>query len=441
MLSAATFALWSVAGIVSYSKALHEAGEMLDGQLSQSAKLLLAHLGQDGDDTRMLEALDAALDHASRHPYEQSLEFLLWRSDGKVLFRSKDAPGLEMSRVAGYFDFERAGEPWRGIAAWDPARRVQVQVAERTRDRDHAAVEVAAQVAIPIVVAIPLLAALIYLAVRGALRPLDAMAASVAQRTPENLAALSYPRAPGEIQPLIGALNALLSRLRSTIDNERRFTADAAHELRTPLAALKVHAQVAQLSPAGPAQRESLSRVLLGVDRSVRLVEQMLKLARLDPLQGIPDPKPVSLGPLLHECCAELRPTARERGQSLHCQPPAEEVAIAGDPEMIRLALRNLVENALRYSPRDGAIEAGVTRAGTGTRLWVADNGPGVAPGDLALLTQRFFRGEEPPEAEGSGLGLAIAQRVAELHGARLDLANRPRGGFEAAIVWPGSGA
>lgn len=436
MLTTATLVLWCVTGVVSYIKAKREAGELLDGQLSQSAKLLLGQVrfeqGLMGPGERGTEVLDNTPDH----PYEQPLDFQVWDAGGHLLLRSDDAPPTPMARAPGYTDIIHNGHTWRMLSIWGHRGRFQVQVAQPAEDRERVALEVATQVAIPIIVALPLLALLIYLSVRRALRPLDAVTAGVAARTPENLEPLPDSETPEEVRPLVGALNRLLARLRITLDNERRFTADAAHELRTPLAALKVQAQVAMATPQKEDRDHALTQMVSGVERTARLVDQLLRLARLDPLQGLQVSRPVELTGLIGEVEAELISLAERLGQHLVLERPAEPIAIDGDGDMLHVALRNLVENALRYSPRGSTIRVGLARDSGEIRLWVEDDGPGVAQEELERLTERFYRGRDVT-TEGSGLGLAIVQRVAKLHGARLDLRSRPEGGLSASLVWP----
>ncbi|MBI5331510.1 MAG: sensor histidine kinase N-terminal domain-containing protein [Betaproteobacteria bacterium] len=433
--SVATLLVWAVAGVVSYDKARHEADELLDGQLSQSAKLLLAQVRHEEGDQEDAGDLTESLEEGERHPYEQTLAFQVWRADGRLLLRSEQAPRSTMAAATGYIDLSHDGQTWRQLSTWSADRRYQVQVAQPVQDRERVALEVAAQVAVPVLGALPLLMLFLYFAVAAGLRPLQAVASGVAARSPSNLEALEDARAPAEVRPLIDALNTLLARLGATLENERRFTADAAHELRTPLAALKIQAEVARASEPGADQRHALNQVVTGVDRATRLVEQLLRLARLDPLQGLAGAQPTALHSLLEEVAGEASERARARGQSVGIHLPDAPIAVLGDADMLRVALRNLLENALRYTPAGGEIEVGAGRMHGAPRLWVADNGPGVAQEELARLSERFYRGSEVT-AEGSGLGLAIVQRIAELHGARLVLANRAAGGFEAALAW-----
>lgn len=433
----ATILIWLVAGVVSYKKASHEAEELLEGQLAQSAKLLMAQVRHEKNDNgKKIRALVEGVVGGERHPYEQALEFQIWGRDGALWLRSGNAPAEPLSSQPGYRDILHHGQPWRMLAIWAPGGEFQVQVAQSLADRERVALEVATQVGLPIVLVLPLLALLIYLAVRRAVRPLDLLAEGLSARNPDNLEALpENGDAPSEVRPLILALNRLLARLSITLDNERRFTADAAHELRTPLAAIKIQSQVALASTEEEDRRHALRQVRAGTDRASRLVDQLLRLARLDPLAGIAQASDVRLDELAAQLVGEVVPLARELGKSLSLVDSPDEVVVRGDADLLRVALRNLVENALRHTPDGCEITLGASLEKGQPLLWVRDTGPGVEEDELSRITERFFRGRDVTQ-EGSGLGLAIVRRVAELHGARLELANHPEGGLIARLRW-----
>ena len=432
----ATLLVWLVAGVVSYKKASREAVEMLDGQLAQSAKLLMAQIHYENQGARQAWKLVESLQEGELHPYEQPLEFQIWGADGALWMRSGNSPVTPMARKPGYQEVLHDGRPWRMLATWSPRRDFQVQVAQSLADRERVALEVATQVGMPIVIALPLLGLLIYLAVRRAMLPLETLAHGVAARTPDNLEDLPGNNGvPTEVKPLVLALNHLLSRLRIALENERRFTADAAHELRTPLAALKIQAQVALASVRDEDRLHALRQVLVGTDRAARLVDQLLRLARLDPLEELAREGDVGLGALAEQLVAEMTPIARQLGKSLNLLDAPDQVSVRADSELLRLALRNLVENALVHTPAGCEVSVGACLESGLPVLWVRDTGPGVAADELPHLTERFVRGRDVTQ-EGSGLGLAIVKRVAELHHARLALTNHPEGGLWAKILW-----
>jgi len=441
--SIATLLIWSTTGVVSYFKAKHEADELMDGQLAQSARLLIAQVTHEAGDHDELGDITEALDDQAHHAYEQHLEFQVWSEQGRLLLRSDNAPDAAPSRRPGYSDILHAGQPWRLLSLHSPNGRYQVQVAHATQDRERVGLEVAMQVAIPILLAMPLLGILVYLSVHRALRPLERLAAEVAARSPDNLEILTEPRGLREAQPLVVALNRLLTRLATTLDNERRFTADAAHELRTPLAAVKIQAQVA-LANMRSADRiaehqHALRQVLVGADRATHLVEQLLRLARLDPLASLPRSEAIDLAGLAAEIVGNMQVQAEDKQQRLSFVPPTGAVQVRGDADLLGMALRNLVENALRYTPEEGVIEVRVDLQQGRPVLSVLDSGPGVEEAEAPRLMERFYRGQaaaNSASSHGSGLGLAIVQRISLLHGARLEMSNRAVGGLEVRMLW-----
>ena len=426
--------LWVLTGWLSYTRAQHEAEELMDGHLAQAAHLLLAIVHDNEKNIESLAQRLASVRGSPGNVYEPPLDFQLGLADGTLLARSRDAPRLPILGAAGYSDILRGEESWRLLNLSSEDGRYRVQVSQAIGLRDRAALEVAGQVILPLALVLPALLLFIYVSIRRGLRPLDTLARAVSARSPDNLGPLADVTVPAEVQPLVTELNTLFARVAQALENERRFTADAAHELRTPLAALKVQAQVALLSSQAPMRQKALQQILGGVDRADRLVEQLLRLARLDPQQHLEHASPVELAPMIREvvALAAARPAAADAHIQLDL--PAGGGAVRGDAELLSIAVRNLVDNALRYAGQHGVVQVVVERHAGRCDLWVCDRGPGVPEAELAGLGRRFFRGRNQLE-EGSGLGLAIVQRIAELHGARLRLANRPEGGFKAGIV------
>ena len=427
--------LWLVFGVVTYRVARVEAGEMLDGQLAQTAHLILAQIRYARLEDRGMQQRIKLINGRDVHPYEQSLEFQVWDARGRLWLKSDNAPTTPIAHHDGYADIHNAGQPWRMLALWSPSHRYQVQVAEPVKDREEVAFDMATRSVLPMFLALPFLAGLIYLAVKQSMRPLDDVALSVSVRSKNNLNPIDAEATPSEARPLVVALNSLFERLASALEFERRFTADAAHELRTPLAAIKVQAQVCQIGTDETMRLHALSQVAFSVDRASRLIDQLLRLARLDPLHGMAEAVPFDLGRQVQDVVNDVREAAMEKNQHLEFALPDGPVKLQGDPEMLRLAIRNLLENAIRYTPQDGTVTVGIDKGHSAVRFWVRDSGPGVLSDDLPHLTERFYRGRNVT-AGGSGLGLPIVKRVAELNNAQLTLSNIPEGGLEATLEW-----
>ena len=430
LLSGTVLAAWLATAVFTYFDARKEIGEMLDAHLAQSAGLIATQLEHELDDDR-----ESTVPRQYKH--ERKIAFQVWDKKGRLLLRSSSAPETRLqSRSEGYGDAEIDGKRWRIFSRWDESRHYLVQVGERYELRNELAESVASHLLHPLYFALPALALLIWLAVGAGLAPLAGIAREVAQRAPDNLAHLDAGNAPREISPLIAALNALFDRLRTSLEQERRFTADAAHELRTPLAAVKTQAQVA-LGATGEAERgRALANVVSGTDRAARLVEQLLVLARLDPQTALPPGQRVDLQALAQQGVAELAPAAAGKGVEAGLAP-GEAAPVAGDAVLLAVLLRNLLDNAVRYTPPGGEVEVSVKPAAGGVSLAVVDSGPGIPEAERGKVFDRFHRVLGTGE-EGSGLGLSIVRRIADLHRATVVLGEGPGGrGLRVEVTFP----
>ncbi|MHB1186199.1 ATP-binding protein [Thiobacillus sp.] len=433
LLTSTVAAIWLLSVLVVYQRAHHEADELLDNQLTQVGETLLAIVA-GGEVEHFVKEL-----HEHPQHYPVPIAFEVWLSkDGEArrLVTSPGHAGFETMVTTGFSEHLHQGQRWRFYAAQDDDAEYRVVVGQSHAARERLAREIGLSLLLPAMLALPLMALGVWWVVGRALRPVDAVARQVGALDAQALAPLDETaRLPDEIAPLRTALNALIRRVTEAFDNERRFTADAAHELRTPLAALKVQAQVALRAQADDSRQHALTQVVVGVDRMTHLVEQLLTLARVDPAtQGAAQP-PVDPANTVASVCAELLPLARQRGQNLVVDV-AEGCTVAASAAWLQIALRNLVDNALRYAGNGARIEVRLVRTATGCALSVADDGPGVAPELRTRLTARFVRGET--EGEGCGLGLSIVARVAALSHARLELGNglpRADGGYGFAAT------
>jgi two-component system sensor histidine kinase QseC len=431
----ATLLIWVLAATLSYRQARKEVQDLMDGQIASSARMLLAQVAHNEDHLADLSANMAALRGVKSKHNELTLEFQIGRADGTLLARSTNAPATSLSGALGYANIVHEAHPWRSLILSTEKGDYRIQVAQSINLRDKEALEIARKTVLPLGVLFPMLLVLIYFSVRRGLKPLDDLASDVAMRSPENLTELSGRAAPLEARPLVVALNHLLFRLGATLENERRFTADAAHELRTPLAAVKVQAQVALVSSDAADQRHALNQVLAGAERAAHLVEQLLRMARLDPLARLPDPREIELDELARRTVADMYEVAQAGARAIDLETADVPTRVNGDPELLGAALRNLLDNALRYAPAGSKITVYARVEHGEPLLGVMDEGEGVPPEELPRLVERFYRGRET-SAEGSGLGLAIVRRIAELHGARLEIGNREGGGFDARLRW-----
>lgn len=410
-------AAWLVTMVFSYVDAHHEVDELFDAQLAQAAQTLLALASHDEGEG--VEDLGEAA-----HKYQRRLRFQIWQADGKLLMRSNNAPESPLTQAGGFSETHGEEGHWRHFSQWNDERSLQVQVSENHHIRDDLIGHIAWRLIFPALFGLPLIGLWVWLATRHGLSSLDGVARQIASRDPQQLQAIHPASAPAEIRPLVEALNGLFQRVEKTIDAERRFTADAAHELRTPLAALQAQLQVALRARDGEEHDRSLQQLQSGLSRAARLVDQMLQLARLDPESGLPHPQPVDLTALGEAVCADLGAQIIARNIDFSFESPGPAI-VSGQAEWLRVLIRNLVDNAVRYTPEGGTVTVRIERQNGRLTLAVSDSGPGIPPAQRSAVLQRFHRLDQGGQP-GSGLGLAIVARIAELHAAQLYLGTSP---------------
>ncbi|MFA7269133.1 MAG: ATP-binding protein [Sterolibacterium sp.] len=424
--------LWLAMLVLSYLDAHHEIDELLDAQLAHTAQTLLAlasHEAREGDD-----GIAKLGEETDKHHHK--LRFQVWGADGALLMRSHNAPTTPLAIHEGFSDASEYGGHWRIFSLWDKERLVHVQVGEDLDARDELIVDIAWKLLLPALFGLPLLGGWVWLATWRGLAPLDTLAAQIDNRAPAHLEPLVPASAPIEIKPMLNALNGLFGRVKQTLANERRFTADAAHEMRTPLAALAAQAQVAQRAGNDAERLHAIEQMRIGVDRVAHLIDQLLTLARLDPEQPLADAQPVRLNDLAEEVCAVHGAAAVNKQIALELD--AVDSQVRGNATMLQIMLRNLLDNAIRYTPSSGRVRVLVSNADSGVVLRVCDDGPGIPAEEHDAVFRRFHRGAAAQDQVGSGLGLSIVQRIAELHGARIALASGAGGrGLTISVAFP----
>jgi two-component system OmpR family sensor kinase len=407
-------------GIV-YRNALTEADSFFDYHLRQTA-LILRDQPVEYLLAPQFPPADAAYDFVVQ----------VWSLDGVRVYLSRPHAVLPEITTLGFATVATSEGRWRvfGVQA---LTRV-IQVAQPMAVRQQRAAELALQTLKPFALLLPLLVLLIWITVGHALEPLQRLTGLVKARRVDAVDPLPDVELPDEVQPLVTALNELLGRLRAALERERAFMADAAHELRTPLTAL--HLQMGMLARAsGEGERSAAMETLsAGVQRAIRLVEQMLALARQQP-RAEAARVAVRLDDLVREVVAELIPLA-DAGRIDLGVAAAQPASVRADPETLRTLLRNLIDNAVRYTPSGGRVDVSVEPASAdrGARLTVSDDGPGIAPEERARVFDRFYRRAGTVPA-GSGLGLAIVKAIADAHGASIQLAQGPGGKGLAVTV------
>ena len=361
---------------------------------------------------------------------DASYDFVVqvWSLDGVRVYLSRPHTVLPQVTTLGFATENTREGRWRVFGV--QAERRVIQVAQPMSVRQERAARLALETLKPFALLLPALALLIWLAVGWALKPLERLTALVKARRVDALDALPDARLPDEVQPLVTALNDLLERLRQALGRERAFMADAAHELRTPLTAL--HLQIGTLARAGDESERAaaMGNLSAGVQRAIRLIEQMLALARQEP-RSERSVGAVRLDELAREVVAELVPLADLRHIDLGVAAAAA-VVVSGEADALRTLLRNLIDNAVRYTGDNGRVDVAVEALASAGRVTVSDDGPGIEPAERSRVFDRFYR--HPGTLEpGSGLGLAIVKTIADAHGASVHARVRSW----AAAEWP----
>jgi two-component system, OmpR family, sensor histidine kinase QseC len=431
LLSVSLTLVWLAVAAWTWVDARHEVDELMDSHLAQAAAILVVQ-PLDLED-------DAVADAPALHKYSARVAFQVFH-EGALVMRSANVGVEPLSDERRGFDTVRHdGESWRVFATRGAEGDVQVYVGEQVDSRNDIVWAMLRGMLLPMALALPVLAALLWWAVHRALVPLRTLGHTLGQRAPDALKPVVVPDVPTEMQPLVAELNGLLARIERMVLSERRFTADAAHELRTPIAAIRAQAQVALGAGDDAAQRDlAMHTTLAGCDRAAHLVDQLLALARLEAGAAAPSNAVCDLRALAQLVAADLAPAALARGQDLELEALGDGASVCAPAAWLAMLLRNVVDNALRYSPDGARVLVRVSGTPEQVVLDVHDSGPGMASADLQRLGERFFRvlGHSQP---GSGLGWSIVRRIVDVTGAQV--AVQPSallGGLQVQVTWPG---
>ncbi len=415
---------WLGTAATSIYSARKEVQELFDAHLAHSARVLHAILLHE-----LSEVEAAGLDNRSivldtsvpGHFYEGKFFFTVRDDQGEARYRSLQAPDLQIQpQVSGFTDIADSRQQWRVYILRDKVLNFSIEVAQSHELRNQLIWKIAQQVIWPFAIVIPILLLSIWIGAGRSLRPLKTVADEVRDRNPNNLEEIDLAKLPTEIAPLFISLNSLLGRLDKALSNERGFTSDAAHELRTPLAGIRAQAQVAVRAKDEKEKDTALRHIILGIDNTTHLVRQMLMLARLDPDIPIRNFKQQDLTRILTDVAADVASLAVARNIDLEVKQPAEKIMVPGQAEALSVLIRNLLDNAVRYTPSGGSVKASIFRSIDGAVLKIIDSGPGIASKDKDRIFDRFYRGLGTGQT-GSGLGLSIVKRVVDLHHAQLE--------------------
>ncbi|VVN83224.1 ATP-binding protein [Pseudomonas fluorescens] len=418
----------------------HEIDEVYDAQLAQNARLLQGVMRMpmaSKEHAELYQAFNQALSLATPkidgHPYESKIAFQVWNSRGELLVHTASAPSFTSTPIKpGFSDVvDLKNHTWRAFVLDDSQYGLKVWVGERDDVRADLVDRIVRHTLVPNLIGSLILAAVIWLAIGWGLKPLANMAATLRARHSGSLDPLQLMPLPSELEPMQAALNRLLVQIREVLARERRFIADAAHEMRTPLAVLRVHAQNLLEAGTEEERRESLEYLIVGVDRTSRLVNQLLTMARLEPQSGAPQLQYIDLVATVREGLVQLTPWLLSKGLELAFDVSDGVYRVKADAAAIDIALNNLVTNAANFSPEHGVITVRLAKNQGHFELSVDDQGPGIDEAERDRLFERFY---SRANDQGAGLGLTIVQTIATRLGGQIRLENRPCGGLRATL-------
>ncbi|MFC7397648.1 ATP-binding protein [Chelatococcus sp. GCM10030263] len=430
-----TGVVWLSAVVWIYGSTKSEVERVLDARLMEAANMVSSLMTERGVGLadRAETSMSKVMQPAS---YERQLACQIWSFEGNLLSKTEGTPSDELTaQRTGFSDTVVNGETWRVYAVENKDSGIRVLVGDTRRIRANLVGDLIKGLLLPLLLIMPILAGLIWLSVKGGLAPLNRLATALGTRSAADLSALTDDKSTSEMTPVFNALNGLFKRVADARERERNFTTFAAHELRTPLAGLKTQAQVALASNDPQIRERALEQIAVGVNRTGRLVRQLLDLASVDAEERETSQGKVNPGDALAMLRGEFLAHSGQNTQVLITEA-LRGVALGINPDLFSIAARNLLENALLHSPPGGIVRCDLDIDAEWVTVVIDDCGPGIPETELAHVTEPFFRGRNK-SAVGSGLGLSIAQLALAHAGARLVLRNRGEGGLSARIVLP----
>jgi two-component system sensor histidine kinase QseC len=433
--------VWCIALVITAHRASHEIHELYDTELIRLARQVQSTLPEAPSAalTPLRMLLPKKGERGAGEADLRDLAIAVWDRQGRLTLADRE--GVEIERLpdaSGFVDAVIGRQPWRIYYLQSPTGQWLVAAGQKSHERDELIYALTFSQLLPWVIVLPVLLAVMAWAVRRALSPLYRLTRDLASRKADDLLPVPDFRAPSELRPLVGAMNGLFSRIEALLQRERRFTADAAHELRTPLAVLLAQWDVVRRTRDPREREQAEARFSAGLQRMDRLVTQMLALSRADTAR-MPDPVPIDWTRVVEEAVNGCLAIAERRGIALACDWPEDGVPplpLEGDAGLMAVLLRNLLDNGARYAPEGTAV---TIRLGP-DRLEVDNPGPGLTPAQRAAMGRRFSRADGQAES-GSGLGVSIVQRIAELHGLGLSYGTLADGTGVRAVLARRDGA
>lgn len=424
--------LWAATSALALLSAYRSTTEELDDNLRRAASLLMGFVEHEYAETAGSSL--AGVSASDEIPHGGFL-YQIWSEKGQLLLRSRDGPETPIGTDAeGYTNIRYVDERWRLYSVWNAAHSLHLLFAEPQQQRRNVLANLSLSLLLPMLLVLPLLALLMWAALNKGLRPASKAAELLGQRTEDDFTSIPLASFPRELQSLVGAFNALLVRLANALRNEREFAEDVAHELRTPLAAIRLQAQLIERAPDDAAAQHALIRLISGVDRTARLVDQLLTLARLDPERAaVQDQQDFSLKRIVEETIGEFDNSVHRNRQKITVE--VSPGTVHSSPHAVYVVLRNLLENALRHGPQAGTVRLKACAVESELILRVSDEGLGIPVQERERMTQRFTRLQS--DHSGSGLGLFIVRRVAEAAGGSVQITDMQPTGACVTVRWP----
>ncbi|HVC49046.1 MAG TPA: ATP-binding protein [Burkholderiales bacterium] len=412
------FLAWSAMLPLSFFSARNEINQLIDVQLEQSAQTItlldLHKLRVLADSTEKTDSVNDKDGDDDR----LNMQFQVWTRSGELLTHSPGSPDFAYAPKDGFSTITINTKHWRTYARHDPKGKYQIRLFESVKSRESLINRDAWHIAQFLLVVLPLPLLLVWLSIGKGLAPLRVISDMLSIRNAKNLDPVIPETVPIEAKQLLDSINHLFEGLEQSLLRERAFTSDAAHELRNPLAAIKVQAEVALVSEDSAQREQAIKQVITGVNRLSRLMHQLLMLARLDQATWS-FTKPVDLGNIVIECAGGLADQALTRGISMEVKAQPESYW-PGEASLLVTMIENLVDNSIKYGKENGRIRLGVISRKNLILLWVEDDGPGILPNEQERLLDRFYRSDNHPDVEGSGLGLSIVNKIVEIHGGKI---------------------
>jgi two-component system sensor histidine kinase QseC len=428
--------IWLVMMSYTWYNTKHEIEEVFDAQLAQATNVLMVLTSHEMSEQGLNDFRFDLLESGLVHDYEKKLAFQVWK-EGRLLLRSSSAPDFPMANQFGYSNGTINEGLWRFLYRKDDKKGLLVIVGEEYGVRQELAHKIRLQVFLPILIALPILGLLIILSVKKGLQPLQQLTNEIIKRSANQLNPVSMDNVPSEISPIVSEINQLLKKLKRAINTERQFTADAAHELRTPLAAIKAQTQVALRSIDDNSQASELDKIIEGVDRSSHLVEQLLILARLDPETVHGEFKSIDLGKTLENSIAQVSHIALERGINISLSSD-KFIVFKGVEVLFDVLIVNLLKNAFIYTPKNGHVDVSLKARDKSIIFSFSDSGVGIPKKLRDRIFDRFYRIPGVKQT-GSGLGLSIVKRIVEIHSGTITVEDSSSGGANVIIKFPNS--